>query len=252
MGFFSSCSRALLIIFNLIFWLSGAAILAVGIWILVDPQLREYMKVIKDGTQDEEFLKTSAYILIGFGSFVFLVGFCGCCGAIRASKCLLGFYIFFLVVVFAGELAAGIYVAVFKNDIEGKLEKGLVDSIKKSYDGDLGPAWDTIQKELTCCGGESYKDYENSTWSSKQTGNVKIPPSCCKLVDGKPKNLTRCQETEEGYFFDKGCRKALLDWISDHSAILIGVGCGIAGLEIVGLICAICFCRHIDKDKYEN
>ncbi|KAI8783739.1 tetraspanin-18-like [Biomphalaria glabrata] len=252
MGFFSSCSRALLFIFNFIFWLSGAAILGVGIWILVDPQLKDYMKLIKDGTQDEEFLKTSAYILIGFGSFVFLVGFCGCCGAIRGSKCLLGFYIFFLVVVFAGELAAGIYVAVFKNDIDSKLKTGLVDSIKKNYEGDMQTTWDLVQKELKCCGGDSYLDYQNSTWSHKQSSDVKIPESCCELVNGVDRNKTLCMEATAGYFYTKGCREALLDWVNSHSAILIGVGCGIAGLEIIGLICAICFCRHIDKDKYES
>ncbi|CAL1533717.1 unnamed protein product [Lymnaea stagnalis] len=252
MGFFSGCVRLLFIVFNFIFWLSGAAILGVGIWILVDPQLKEYMKVIKDGTQDEEFLKISAYILIGFGTFVFLVGFCGCCGAIRSSKCLLGFYIFCLVCVFAGELAAGIYVAVFKNDIDGKLNKGLVDSIKKNYFGEMGPTWDIIQKELKCCGGNSYLDYENSTWARNQTNVTKVPLSCCVLEKEKPINETLCQQTKENYFYSKGCREALLDWVNSHSAILIGVGCGIAALEIIGLICAICFCRHIDREKYDS
>lgn len=240
------------IAFNFIFWLSGAAILGVGIWILVDPQIKNYTKVIKDGTKDEEFLKISAYILIGFGTFVFLVGFCGCCGAIRNSKCLLGFYIFCLVCVFAGELAAGIYVAVFKNDIDGKLNKGLVDSIKNNYFGEMGPTWDIIQKELKCCGGNSYLDYENSTWAKNQTHGEKVPLSCCVLVNDKPKNETLCQLAIDNYVNLKGCREALTDWVNSHSAILIGVGCGIAALEIIGLICAICFCRHIDREKYDS
>ncbi|XP_059157892.1 CD82 antigen-like [Physella acuta] len=251
MGFFSGCARMLLIIFNLIFWLSGAAILGVGIWILVDPNFKDYMKVITDGTNDTEFLKVSAYILIGFGAFIFLVGFCGCCGAIRASKCLLGFYIFFLVVVFAGELAAGIYVAVFRNDIDNKLKTGLKTSIEKNYIDKMKQTWDSLQKELKCCGGNNYTDYENSTWRQNQTANVKVPISCCVLENGKPKDETKCQELEADYY-DKGCRGALLDWVNSHSSILIGVGCGIAGLQIIGLIAAICFCRHIDRDKYER
>jgi hypothetical protein len=65
------------------------AILGVGIWILADPNLQDYIDVIH-GT-DEQYFRQAAYLLIAFGAFIFLVGFCGCCGAIRKSKCLLGF-----------------------------------------------------------------------------------------------------------------------------------------------------------------
>ncbi|CAG5115731.1 unnamed protein product [Candidula unifasciata] len=251
MGFFTGCARLLLITFNFIFWLSGAAILGVGIWILVDPNMKDYMDVIKDASNDDEFLKTAAYILIGFGAFVFLVGFSGCCGAIRSSKCLLAFYIFFLLVVFAGELAAGIYVAVFKNDINSKLNQGLAESIKKNYKDKLTTAWDSVQVELKCCGGNSYKDYENSTWAN-ETGSV-IPDSCCtQNATGQPENLEGCKKLLGGTYYEKGCKDALENWINSHSAILIGVGCGIAALEIIGLICAICFCRNIDREKYSS
>ena len=65
------------------------AVLSVGIWVLVDPNIQDYVDVIN--TTDEQYFKNVAYLLIALGSFVFLVGFCGCCGAIRKSKCLLGF-----------------------------------------------------------------------------------------------------------------------------------------------------------------
>ena len=35
------------------------------------------------------YLENGAYILIGVGSVVFVIGFCGLCGGIRESKCLL-------------------------------------------------------------------------------------------------------------------------------------------------------------------
>lgn len=72
-----------------VFQLSGVAILGVGIWFLVDPNLQDYIDVIH--TSDEEYFRNAAYLLIAFGAFIFLVGFSGCCGAIRNSKCLLGF-----------------------------------------------------------------------------------------------------------------------------------------------------------------
>ena len=70
--------------------MSGAAILGIGVWFLADKNVSSYFTVVQLDT-DDLYFKLSSYILIGFGGFVFLVGFCGCCGAIRGSKCLLGF-----------------------------------------------------------------------------------------------------------------------------------------------------------------
>ena len=57
---------------------------------IADKNISSYFEVLNLDTHDQYF-KYSSYILIAFGIFVFLVGFCGCCGAIRGSKCLLGF-----------------------------------------------------------------------------------------------------------------------------------------------------------------
>jgi len=251
----SGIARFLLITFNFIFWLSGAAILAVGIWILVDKNLQEYLDVIKDAMGNEDALRTSAYILIGFGAFVFLVGFCGCCGAIRKSKCLLGFYILFLVIVCAGELAAGVYVAIYQGDAEDKLDSGLSKSIKENYGDKLQGAWDFVQTELKCCGGLGKDDYLNSTWyMSKSVADQaaeKIPLSCCVVTDGNTATDCQMADNTDNYHTD-GCKDSLLSWVKDHTVIMIGVGCGIAALEIFGLICAICFCRHMDEDKYTS
>lgn len=243
----ASCARILLIAFNFVFWLSGVAILGVGIWILADPNLQDYIDVIH--SSDEEYFRNAAYLLIAFGAFVFLVGFCGCCGAIRNSKCLLGFYIFFLVLVFAGELAAGILAAIYKDEIIDKFDKELTKAIKEDYNENPS-SWDVVQKELKCCGGLGPDDYNNSTWlAAKGSDDVQIPPSCCELKDNKPVDLTACQKRETN-FFREGCKSALEKWVEDHSIILIGVGCGIAALQIFGLVFAICLCRSVDQEKY--
>ena len=77
-------------VFIFYFQLSGAAILAIGIWMIADKNIGSYFEVLNIDSNDHYF-RYSSIILIAFGVFVFLVGFCGCCGAIRGSKCLLGF-----------------------------------------------------------------------------------------------------------------------------------------------------------------
>ena len=80
----------MLIIVNIIFFLAGAAILGVGLWVKFDPAITDFANSVeKTGSGIKEFrdtLNIGAYILIAFGAFTFVVGFCGCCGAMRESK----------------------------------------------------------------------------------------------------------------------------------------------------------------------
>ncbi|XP_064634043.1 tetraspanin-18-like isoform X2 [Lineus longissimus] len=265
------CAKVLLIIFNFIFWLSGAAILGVGIYLIVDTTIVRYLEIIQVSSNDP-YLKTAAFILIGIGAFVFVVGFFGCCGAIKESKCMLGMYIFFLVIVMAGELAAGVLVAVYKDKITKELQKGMQTQIKEKYGNGTAfdAAWDLLQFERKCCGAKDIKDYDGAIYKDMKTGNKVIPRSCCPPKDGvkpeKASNLTNanlksydeCVKEANNFIGGKqvdgkkiwknGCYNQVKAWFERYSIILIGVGCGIAGLEIIGFIFAICLCRNIGEE----
>lgn len=65
--------------------LGGSFLLGVGIWVLVDPTgFREIVAA-------NPLLFTGVYVILAMGSMLFLLGFLGCCGAIRENKCLLLF-----------------------------------------------------------------------------------------------------------------------------------------------------------------
>lgn len=65
--------------------LGGACLLGVGIWVLVDPTgFREIVAT-------NPLLTTGAYIVLAMGGLLFLLGFLGCCGAVRENRCLLLF-----------------------------------------------------------------------------------------------------------------------------------------------------------------
>ena len=77
----------------MIFFLAGGAILGVGIWLRSEHTLSQF----KGETSLEEFqtsLYAGAYVLIAFGSFTFLVGFCGCCGALCENQVSLKDFLF--------------------------------------------------------------------------------------------------------------------------------------------------------------
>lgn len=265
----AKCAKFILIVFNIIFWLSGAAILGVGIWLRVD---KSAVKVfdLAETAQDDNMFEIACYVLIGIGAFVFLVGFLGCCGALKESKCMLGLYIFFLVIVFAVELAAGILAAVYKDRIMDELDSKLTDTLKKTdfygeAEGEnkyVPTAWGAtvnyIQGQFKCCGISSYQEYNNSVFSNSTTNpdSIPFPFTCCKLTNNDFENAEetdvedwlKCREMDEKYMYKTGCYESVEEWINDHSIILIGVGIGIACLEIFGLIFAICLCRNTGED----
>ena len=65
------------------FQATGAVILAIGIWTKAAPG--SY-----DAFLGNKGYKTSANVMLAAGSVVMVVGFLGCCGAARESKCMLG------------------------------------------------------------------------------------------------------------------------------------------------------------------
>lgn len=70
--------------------LAGAAILAVGIWVAVDRvSLLGILDHIEDAPPELAQLANIGYVLIGVGAFLTLMGFLGCCGAMKESKCML-------------------------------------------------------------------------------------------------------------------------------------------------------------------
>jgi hypothetical protein len=61
-----------------------------GIWIVASDKAMDTVKEKFHLTVNVGTLLSIGYAIIGVGSFMFLVGFCGCCGAIRESAIMIG------------------------------------------------------------------------------------------------------------------------------------------------------------------
>lgn len=255
----ASIARALLILFNFIFWLCGAAILGIGIWFLADKDISSRIEIVQIDSGDEYF-KYAAYLFIAFGAFVFIVGFAGMCGAIRSSKCLLGVYIFFVLLVIFAEIAAAVLLILFRVEIENNVETLLQKNIRERYNTDsvVRFGWDIVQLEFECCGSKDQDDYKYINNTEFIIKKQPFPISCCVLNNkdaaleepstAAPKNRTECFAKTDTFYHKTGCKDNLKEWALEHSTIIIGVGIGIAVLEIFNIVWACCFCRNIGKD----
>lgn len=265
----ASCAKFMLFVFNFVFFLSGAVLLGIGIWLLVDTSITELLDVTKVATDNKDQIQMVSYILIGIGVFIFVVGFFGCCGAIKESKVMLGLYIFMLLVVMGVEIAAGVLALVYKDKVEKDLKSKLLTELQEDryYNGTskkyhpFGLTFNVIQQKFSCCGVIGPNDYDNSTFH-KENPNLKIPYSCCVLnnnvtdsskpQEGDVKDWGKCRdEYKDGkkYLYGDGCEKAILDWVKTKLIMLTGIGLGVAALELFGFIFAVCLCRNIDPDK---
>jgi len=272
MGCGPNCARIILIIYNTILWLSGAALLGYGVFILSTDHVSgsvDFLAHIDDllPVASDYLVKTAAYVMVGIGSFIFLVGFCGCCGAIKENRCLLGTYMCFLLVVMLCEIAvAGL--AIYYHEESGKEASGWTEFMETTRDeystwveeqyaseGNFREVINNLQIQLECCGWSGVQDYENVTWDSV-TG---IVPSCCTLTregieshvrelgyDNEGiRNATACVAHTEGAFYSQNCYEELDEWLNVNAIILVGVGFGIASLEVLGLIFACCLYSNI-------
>lgn len=69
------------------FQLAGGALLGVGIWVSVDGT--SFVRVIGPVSSQAMQFVNIGYFCIAIGAVLVLLGFLGCCGAQKESKCLL-------------------------------------------------------------------------------------------------------------------------------------------------------------------
>ncbi|KAL6457790.1 hypothetical protein MHYP_G00330200 [Metynnis hypsauchen] len=199
------CVKYLLFFFNFIFWLSGSLVLAVGLWLRFDPNTSSLLN--EDGAPETFFI--AVYILIGAGGIMMLVGFFGCCGAVRESQCLLGSFFACLLVIFGAEVAAGVFGFLKKDKVIEEVKNFYHSSISES--GNSTSIVNIYHKILECC---------------------------------DPNTNTECPNAET-----KDCTTAINDFFNEKLIIIGYVGLGIAGVMIIGMIFSMVLCCAIRNNR---
>ena len=240
--------------FNLLFWVVGGALLGVGLWARFDK-----------GWESVESLTTDpAIVLIVVGCVTFIVGFCGCLGALRENIFLLKIFLWSLVVLFILEVIGAILAFVFRGDVE-KFVKDQVKTGIERYreDADLQNFIDFVQQQFECCGGKNPIDWVTSEGSNKYF-NCTPPPdrppeacgvpfSCCKKVEERvnsqcgyglyeydPGNPSRPIATVEVLrtIWTDGCYDTVIKFAEDNLLILGIIVLVVALVQIVGIGCS--------------
>ncbi|XP_074516283.1 CD81 antigen-like [Sebastes fasciatus] len=157
----TKCIKYLLFFFNFIFWLAGGVILGVALWLRHDPKTSNLLELEFDGNPAPSTFYISVHILIAVGAVMMVVGFLGCYGAIQESQCLLGTFFACLVILFACEVAAGIWGFMHKDTVSGEMinyyntvyEKAMVESVtEQDKTKAAASVLKVFHETLSCCG----------------------------------------------------------------------------------------------------
>ncbi|CAI5664055.1 CD151 antigen isoform X3 [Oreochromis niloticus] len=213
------CLKYLLFLFNVLFWLAGGAVLAVGVWTLVEKG--DYISLLSSG-----FYATSAYILIAAGVIVIVTGIIGCCATLNEMKSLL---------------------IVLDEELKQNLKVTMQQKYQQPGEESITQAVDKLHQEFKCCGSHNFSDWSDSVWIQAAENERLVPDSCCKT----PGELCgRRDHPSNIYRVEGGCIMKLEKFLLSQLYILGAVGIGIAFLQLLGMMFTCCLYRNLKEDPY--
>ncbi|XP_062860156.1 CD81 molecule b [Trichomycterus rosablanca] len=224
----SQCIKYTLFLLNFIFWLAGGVILGIAVWLRADTQTSNLLMVQFEGSQAPGTFYISVYVLIAVGAVMMFVGFVGCYGAIQESQCLLGTFFTCLVILFACEVAAGIWGFINKDTISTELINFYDTAYMKAVDPVDSPTKQSASQvlqafhdTLECCG----KGDDNELFLAAQAS----------LCPKKPVDLLVSQD----------CHLKLKDLFSERLHLIGMVALVIAAIMVFEMIFTMVLCCAI-------
>ncbi|NXL70793.1 TSN1 protein, partial [Leptocoma aspasia] len=242
--------KVMMILFNLAIFLSGGTLLGVGIWVKVDGQ--SFLHIF--GALSSSILQVVnvAYLLIVIGAILLVIGFLGCYGAQKESKCLLMMFFSVVLIIFIAEVAAAVLALVFTGLAETLLTGLVTPLLKEKYGVDpaFTEIWNVTMREVHCCGMNNYTDFNNSYYYDTHGG---YPGQCCDTEGPCNATLASAMAVAIPHLhlcgcLVQGCFKQILEEIRTNAGVAGGVAAGIAALEIAAMAVSMyLYCRLDEK-----
>ncbi|KAK8726726.1 hypothetical protein OTU49_010025 [Cherax quadricarinatus] len=228
-----ACIKTLLMIFNVIFWLMGAVMLAAGI--LVKVEVYKYMEV------SAEFSATAPYVLVATGGLMLLLGLLACCCTAKGQPVLLYIYAAFLLVIFVIMVGSGVSTWAYRKHLKAGYEDGLTRAFTE-YDRSpsMRSAVDSLQNTLHCCGIQNASDWVAMPFG--QSHDTPYPASCCR----------EAQDTICVALHPQGCYSTVVQFLESKTGVLLITSLSFASFQLVGVVLACCLARNINRAKYEQ
>jgi len=222
--------KYLMFFFNFLFWLSGLALIIVGA--VVRDKYGDYFSYA-----DSSFANVAVFLII-VGVIVFVIGFLGCCGAIKENYCMVTTFSVLLGIIFILEIVAGAIGFAYKKKVEEKATDAIARAVENYYNTDEPGAkklMDWAQPYFKCCGSKD-KTYGAHTANGTCADNT--PDTCHPDKD--------CNAAK----YDKTCEDGFIEFVKDNLVVIGAVALAVAFIQILGIVFACCLMKAI-KGEYE-
>lgn len=215
----SSCMKYSMFIFNFIFWVCGCIILGVSIWLRVSKSAREEFNI-------DDKLFSGVYLLIAVGSIIMVLGFLGCCGAMKESQCMLLLFFIGLLLILLLQVVAGILGAVYESEVESAINSTIQEKLNYLKTNETFQIWfREFEKENKCCGLVN----REKDW----VPNAKVKDGCECLPEDV--GTSDCPSGGKNKYI-KSCKTVIIDFLKNNMIIIMGIAFGLAFVEILGLV----------------
>ncbi|XP_056603901.1 CD82 antigen [Triplophysa dalaica] len=220
-----------LMLVNSVFLILGISIFACSAWILFDTN--NFIRVLSAG----EDIRLVAGALFFIGLVVVCVSLLGCTGACIENRCLIVFYLGFLIIIILGQIFVTFVLLIRRQSIEQYLTNG-VDEIIMEYGGnETQTSWnllDSVQTSAKCCGRSTPDEWRNNSVIWSLNGTDIYPCSC--FNDTCP-SIHQTDSFGKGSNIHKmGCETILRDWLDANIIVIFGMDAGLLLIQVLQFI----------------
>ncbi|XP_038563961.1 F-box only protein 15-like isoform X1 [Micropterus salmoides] len=196
--------------------LSGCIILAVSIYLRAGYNISMIANDTLPGVN----------LMIAIGAIIMVLGFLGCCGAIRENRCMLLLFYINILIIFLLLLAAGLLGAIISSKLDDWVKNSMQNLLPlSSQPANVTADLNILQQELQCCGVVN----GSSDWSNQ------VPSSC---------NCNATQPACSNGVYSTPCSTQIVNVLQKTMQVLLGIAFAIAVLMIFGMVFSmILYCQ---------
>ncbi|NWS00256.1 TSN8 protein, partial [Motacilla alba] len=201
----------------------GCIILGFSIWIRVSSAQQ-----VNACSYTSTIMLGGVNLLIAVGSIIMILGFLGCCGAVKESRCMLMLFFIALLLILILQVTAGVLGAVYKPQVEEAFNITLSEGVNalQSTTGEykeFQKDFQELQKTYQCCGLKN---------GAKDWGENFDKQNDICLCEAEKPSTDLCINYKNRYIYKKSCGEVIMQQIKDNLVIVMGIAFGLAVVEV--------------------